>query len=54
MVVNFGVCEEGSREAFGERAPDVRPNQNSEPILLREERELGGIGNGTSTPRQGG
>ena len=27
VVVNFGVCEEGSREALGERAPDVRPNQ---------------------------
>ena len=27
VVVDFGVCEEGSREAFGERAPDVRPNQ---------------------------
>ena len=26
----------------------------SEPILRREERELDGIGNGTSTPRQGG
>ena len=26
----------------------------SEPILWREEQELDGIGNGTSTPRQGG
>ena len=26
----------------------------SEPILRREEQELDGIGNGTSTPRQGG
>ena len=54
VVVNFGVFRRVAEKQLAKRLPMSGRIDYSEPILLREEQELGGIGNGTSTPHQGG